>query len=63
MIRSLIVEDAPIVRKGIRLLLQEERDIEIVGEAGDGPEAVTRIAALRPDLLLGASRTCAAAPA
>jgi len=51
MIRSLIVEDAPIVRKGIRLLLQEERDIEIVGEAGDGPEAVTRIAALRPDLL------------
>ena len=51
MIRSVIVDDAPIVRKGIRLLLQEEHDIEIVGEAGDGPEAVTRITALRPDLL------------
>jgi two-component system LytT family response regulator len=51
MIRSLIVEDAPIVRKGIRLLLKEERDIEIVGEAGDGPEAVSQITALRPDLL------------
>jgi CheY-like chemotaxis protein len=43
MIRSLIVDDAPIVRKGIRLLLQEEHDIEIIGEAGDGPEAITRI--------------------
>ncbi len=51
MIRSLIVEDAPIVRKGIRLLLQEERDIEIIGEAGDGPEAVERITALQPDLV------------
>jgi two-component system, LytTR family, response regulator len=51
MIRSLIVEDAPIVRKGIRLLIQEERDIEVVGEAGDGPDAVNQITALRPDLL------------
>jgi two-component system, LytTR family, response regulator len=51
MIRALIVEDAPIVRKGIRLYLQEERDIEIVGEAGDGPDAVAHIAAHRPDLV------------
>ena len=51
MIRCLIVEDAPIVRKGIRLLLDRERDIEVVGEAGDGPEAVAQIMALRPDLL------------
>lgn len=51
MIRTLIVEDAPIVRTGIRLLLEAERDIEIVGEAGDGPEAVTQLNALRPDLV------------
>jgi two-component system LytT family response regulator len=51
LIRGLIVEDAPIVRRGIRLLLQEERDVEVVGEAGDGPEAVTQIMELRPDLL------------
>jgi two-component system, LytTR family, response regulator len=51
MIRALIVEDAPIVRKGIRLYLQEERDIEIVGEAGDGPDAVAHISAHRPDLV------------
>jgi len=51
MIRCLIVEDAPIVRKGIRLLLEGEPDIEVVGEAGDGPEAVTQIGALHPELL------------
>lgn len=52
MIRCLIVEDAPIVRQGIGLLLKKEPDVEIVGEAGDGPEAVTQILRLRPDLLL-----------
>ena len=51
MIRSLIIEDAPIVRRGIRLLLQGECDVEIVGEAGDGPEAVAQITELQPDLL------------
>jgi two-component system, LytTR family, response regulator len=51
MIRALIVEDVPLVRRGIRLFLQNEKDIEVVGEAGDGPEAVARIAELRPDLV------------
>jgi two-component system LytT family response regulator len=51
MIRALIVEDIPLVRKGIRLFLEEERDIEIVGEACDGPDAVAQIAALQPDLV------------
>lgn len=51
MIRALIVEDAPLMRKGIRLFLKDESDLEVVGEAGDGPEAVAQIAALRPDLI------------
>jgi two-component system LytT family response regulator len=51
MIRALIVEDSPLARQGIRLYLQEEPDIVVVGEAADGPEAVTNILALRPDLV------------
>ena len=51
MIRTVIVDDAPLVREGIRLLLEAERDIEIVGEAADGPAAVSTIARLRPDLM------------
>lgn len=51
MIRALIVEDVPLVRQGIRLFLQDDEDIQVVGEASHGPEAVTRIAELRPDLV------------
>ena len=51
MIRTVIVDDAPLVREGLHLLLEPEKDIEIVGEAGDGPEAVSAIARLRPDLI------------
>jgi two-component system, LytTR family, response regulator len=51
MIRTLIVDDTPLVRQGIRLLLHKEPDVEIVGEAADGLEAVATIKALRPDLL------------
>jgi two-component system LytT family response regulator len=51
MIRALIVEDVPLVRKGVRLFLQMEKDVEVVGEACDGPEAVAQIEALRPDLV------------
>jgi two-component system LytT family response regulator len=50
MIRTLIVDDAPIVREGIRLLLAAEKDIEVVGEAADGHEAVSAITDLEPDL-------------
>ncbi len=52
MIRALIVEDASLMRKGLRLFLQREDDIEVVGEACDGPEAVDQIQAHRPDLVL-----------
>jgi two-component system LytT family response regulator len=50
MIRTLIVDDSPLVRDGIRLLLAAEKDIEIVGDAGDGFEAVAAIRRLTPDL-------------
>jgi len=51
-IRVLIVDDQPIVRKGIRALLAEVEGIQVVGEAADGQEAVTRTAALQPDVIL-----------
>ena len=51
-IRVLIVDDHTIVRAGIRLLLQAEPDIEVVGEAGDGQEAIAQTEALQPDVVL-----------
>lgn len=50
-IRVLIVDDEPLAREGIRLLLESAADIEIAGEATDGPEAVAAIESLRPDLI------------
>jgi two-component system LytT family response regulator len=51
MIKVLIADDEALARDGIRLRLRDASDIEIVGEAGDGPEAARRIKALKPDLL------------
>lgn len=51
MIRTLIVDDEPLAREGIRIRLRQERDIEIVGEAADGPGAVRAIEQLAPDLV------------
>ncbi len=51
-IRVLIVDDHAIVRKGVRALLEIEPGLEVVGEAGDGREAVTMAAQLRPDVIL-----------
>ncbi len=51
-IRVLITDDHGIVRKGIRALLATEKGIEVVGEAGDGAEAVEKAAALKPDVVL-----------
>ena len=48
----LVVDDHAIVRKGIRALLTEYEDIEVVGEASDGLEAVTQAQALNPDVIL-----------
>ncbi|MBI5033954.1 MAG: response regulator transcription factor [Chloroflexi bacterium] len=51
-IRVLIVDDHAIVRKGIRALLATEKDIQVVGEVGDGVEAVAQTLALKPDVIL-----------
>ena len=50
--RLLIVDDAPQVRSELRNLLLLADDIEIVGEAGDGLEAVSQAAILQPDVVL-----------
>jgi NarL family two-component system response regulator LiaR len=52
MIRLLIVDDHAIVREGLRTLLAETSDLEIVGEAVDGPSAVSQALALKPDVIL-----------
>lgn len=50
--RILIADDHEIVRRGVRTLLQNEKDWEICGEAIDGNEALHKAAALRPDLVI-----------
>ena len=50
-IRALIVDDEPLARQRVRLLLGEEPDVEIIGECGDGFEAVDQIRATKPDLV------------
>ncbi len=51
-IRILIADDHAIVRKGIRALLATERDLQVIGEAGDGAEALAQAQALCPDVIL-----------
>jgi NarL family two-component system response regulator LiaR len=51
-IRVLIVDDHAIVRKGIRALLVEVEDLDVVGEAGDGQEAVDLLQTTTPDVIL-----------
>jgi NarL family two-component system response regulator LiaR len=51
-IRVLVVDDHIVVRKGVRALLATEADIEVIGEAADGAEAIATAARLRPDVIL-----------
>ena len=51
-ISVLIVDDHPVVRQGLRVLLEVQDGIEVVGEAGDGPAALALAAEQKPDVIL-----------
>jgi two-component system response regulator NreC len=50
--RLLLVDDHAVVRSGLRMLLENEGDVEIIGEAGTAAEALASAAALKPDVIL-----------
>jgi DNA-binding NarL/FixJ family response regulator len=52
MIRVLLVDDQTLVRQGIQMLLEIETDIQVVGQAANGREALQLVEALRPDVVL-----------
>jgi DNA-binding NarL/FixJ family response regulator len=51
-IRVLIVDDQALVRAGFRMILQAQPDFQVVGEAGDGQQAIEAVRSLRPDVVL-----------
>jgi len=50
-IKTLVIDDEPAARRGIRALLDRDPDVQVIGEAASGTEAVTKIRAERPDLV------------
>lgn len=52
MIRVLLVDDQPIIRQGLRSLLETNSDIEVIGEAENGQRAIDQIPTLQPDVIL-----------
>ena len=51
-IRLIVADDHPVVRNGLRAMLETQPDIEVVGEAVNGAEALSMVGSLRPDLVL-----------
>src|SRR5438552_8672477 len=51
-LRVLIVDDHALFRRGLQMVLRQEKDIDVVGEAGDGHEAVEKAQELMPDVIL-----------
>ena len=51
-IRVVLVDDEKLIRLGFRLVLEAERDLEVVGEASDGAQAIEEVRMLRPDVVL-----------
>lgn len=51
-IRVLVADDEPLVRRGLRALLDAEPDITVVGEAGDGAETISEVRRTHPDVVL-----------
>ena len=51
-IRVLLVDDQPLLRTGFRMILEAEQDIAVVGEAGDGLQALDQVRVLQPDVVL-----------
>lgn len=52
MIRLVLADDHTVLRQGLRSLLDPEVDLSVIGEAGDGREALDRVAQLKPDVLV-----------
>lgn len=51
-IRVLVVDDHNVVREGLRAVLESREDIEVIGEAGDGDQAIIQARVLQPDVIL-----------
>jgi DNA-binding NarL/FixJ family response regulator len=51
-VRVVVVDDQPLIRTGLRTMLEHDREVELVGEADDGEKALTLIRRQRPDVVL-----------
>jgi two-component system, NarL family, response regulator len=52
LIRVLLVDDHPVVREGLRAMIESQQDMKVVGEGGTGADAIEAFQSLRPDILL-----------